>query len=270
MDDYRYTETRFGPRGRRIGAALVGLIVAVVTVLTAAAPSSAATAHPEPIGHTEHIVQEPDGTLVLIGWAFDQGMTYAPDLVEFVINGHVVEIRTSLLRTDVNSQYRVTGNHGFRYYRKLGKVSVVEIYAMPLIRGEVKVRIGLAYLNGYNPNVKGPTVVADTQREIGAPYVSGAAGPSAFDCSGLVEYVYRQAGVASLPHSAEAQRETVHLIPASSAQPGDLVFYLSGGYAYHVAIYTGAGHEIAAATPSEGVVYESIWSSAIQFGTLTH
>jgi hypothetical protein len=239
----------------------------------AAQSASAATVPPAPIGHTEHIVQEPDGTLVLIGWALDRGMTYAPDLVEFVINGHVVEIRTSLLRSDVNSQYHVTGNHGFRWYRKLGKVSVVEIYAMPLVRGEPKVRIGLAYLNGYRPNTTtaGQRVVSAAMSHVGASYVYGAAGPSSFDCSGLAMYVYRQAGVASLPHSAEAQRETVHLIPASAAQPGDLVFYLSGGYAYHVSIYTGGGREVAAVDEAEGVRYQAVnTGDTIQFGTLTH
>lgn len=72
----------------------------------------------------------------------------------------------------------------------------------------------------------------------GAPYRYGAAGPSAFDCSGLVQYSYRRAGK-RLPRTAANQYRHVHHIPAHSRRVGDLVFF--GSPAYHVGIYAGHG-----------------------------
>jgi cell wall-associated NlpC family hydrolase len=59
-------------------------------------------------------------------------------------------------------------------------------------------------------------------------------------------------------------------ISAAHARPGDLVFYLSGGSAYHVAIYAGHGMQYAAATPHDGLRYQPVWSSAVQYGTNWH
>jgi len=76
----------------------------------------------------------------------------------------------------------------------------------------------------------------------GKPYRYGAAGPSAFDCSGLVMYVFRHAINKSLSHNAEAQYRRSHHITRAHLRRGDLVFQVSGGYAYHVGIYAGHGY----------------------------
>jgi cell wall-associated NlpC family hydrolase len=73
---------------------------------------------------------------------------------------------------------------------------------------------------------------------VGDPYVWGAAGPDAFDCSGLVMWAYAQAGV-SLPHYSGAQYDDTIHIPMSDLEPGDLVFPADPGE--HVAIYIGNG-----------------------------
>jgi cell wall-associated NlpC family hydrolase len=62
----------------------------------------------------------------------------------------------------------------------------------------------------------------------------------------------------------------MRLVSAAHARPGDLVFYLSGGSAYHVAIYAGHGMQYAAATPQDGLRYQSVWSSAVQYRTNWH
>src|SRR5207248_662797 len=80
-------------------------------------------------------------------------------------------------------------------------------------------------------------VVTEASRHIGQPYVWGATGPKAFDCSGLVQYSYRLAGI-STPRIAADQFTAARLIPAARAVRGDLVFYHdSVGYVYHVGIY---------------------------------
>jgi cell wall-associated NlpC family hydrolase len=87
---------------------------------------------------------------------------------------------------------------------------------------------------------------------LGDPYVWAAAGPNAFDCSGLVMWSYAQVGI-SLPHFSGAQyADTVH-IPMSALQPGDLVFPANPGD--HVAMYAGGGM-IVEAPDSGNVVHE--------------
>jgi cell wall-associated NlpC family hydrolase len=91
--------------------------------------------------------------------------------------------------------------------------------------------------------------------QVGKPYVYGAAGPGAYDCSGLTMAAYASAGIA-LPHSAAGQYDVTQHIPFSSVsdlisklQPGDEVFYYSP--IGHVVIYVGNGQAISAST--EGV-----------------
>ncbi|MEJ7770809.1 MAG: C40 family peptidase [Geodermatophilaceae bacterium] len=81
--------------------------------------------------------------------------------------------------------------------------------------------------------------------QLGDSYVWGAAGPNSFDCSGLMMYVYKAAGV-SLPHSSRAQSTMGRAVSRSELQPGDLVFAYSP--VSHVGIYVGGGQVIHAST----------------------
>ncbi len=82
--------------------------------------------------------------------------------------------------------------------------------------------------------------------QLGDPYVYGAGGPNAFDCSGLTSYAWRAAGV-SLPHSSSAQYGSGPHVSRSNLQPGDLVFFYSP--ISHVGIYIGGGKMIDAPHP---------------------
>jgi cell wall-associated NlpC family hydrolase len=86
--------------------------------------------------------------------------------------------------------------------------------------------------------------------QVGDAYVYGAAGPDAFDCSGLTMMAWAQAGV-SLPHSSSGQMGSGTPVSQSQLQPGDLVFYYSP--VSHVGIYIGNGQIVHAANPSTGV-----------------
>jgi cell wall-associated NlpC family hydrolase len=116
----------------------------------------------------------------------------------------------------------------------------------------------------------GARIIAEARKYLGVPYVSDGATPDGFDCSGYTMWVYAHAGVAQLPHFADSQRRLMHEIPESAARPGDLIFYLDGDYAYHVAIYAGYGMQYAAPAPGQDVKLEPIWSSDISFGTDWH
>jgi cell wall-associated NlpC family hydrolase len=86
--------------------------------------------------------------------------------------------------------------------------------------------------------------------QVGKPYVYGATGPNAYDCSGLTMAAWGAAGV-SLPHNAAAQYNMGTHISESQLQPGDLVFYYSG--ISHVGMYIGNGMIVNAENPSAGV-----------------
>jgi peptidoglycan DL-endopeptidase CwlO len=86
--------------------------------------------------------------------------------------------------------------------------------------------------------------------QVGDAYVYGAAGPSAFDCSGLTMMAWAQAGV-GLPHSSSAQMGSGTPVSQSQLQPGDLVFYYSP--VSHVGMYIGNGQIVNAENPSVGV-----------------
>lgn len=93
--------------------------------------------------------------------------------------------------------------------------------------------------------------------QLGDSYVYGAAGPSAFDCSGLTMMAWAQAGV-GLPHSSGAQMGSGARVSSGDLQPGDLVFYYSP--VSHVGIYIGGGQIVHAANPSTGVVVAGVFS----------
>ncbi|MEV0230006.1 C40 family peptidase [Nonomuraea sp. NPDC050786] len=85
--------------------------------------------------------------------------------------------------------------------------------------------------------------------KLGRPYVWGAEGPDTFDCSGLVQWAFAQAGV-RMPRVTHQQWVTGPQVSLSQAQPGDLLFWRSDptnpGYISHVAIYWGGGKMIQA------------------------
>lgn len=89
--------------------------------------------------------------------------------------------------------------------------------------------------------------------KLGSPYVWGAEGPNRFDCSGLTSYVFRNAAGISLPRTSSAQYGAGRSVSKANLQPGDLVFFATGGGGIsHVGIYVGGGNMIHA--PQEGDV----------------
>jgi peptidoglycan DL-endopeptidase CwlO len=91
---------------------------------------------------------------------------------------------------------------------------------------------------------------------VGMEYVWGGAGPTVFDCSGLVQWSMRQAGI-SMPRVAAEQALTGPSVPVADLQPGDLLFYhtdpTAPDYISHVAIYLGEGLMVQAPEPGKTV-----------------
>jgi cell wall-associated NlpC family hydrolase len=97
---------------------------------------------------------------------------------------------------------------------------------------------------------KGRIAVEFALAQVGKPYVFGAAGPDAYDCSGLTMAAWAAAGV-SLPHSAADQYNYGTHVPLSDLSPGDLIFMYSP--IGHVTIYIGDGMMVSAPTEGENV-----------------
>ena len=105
----------------------------------------------------------------------------------------------------------------------------------------------------------GSRVIAVAAGYTGRPYVFGAAGPRAYDCSGFTQSVFRRFGI-NLPHKADAQQRYGRSVSRSQARPGDLIFFRSGSYAYHVGIYAGGGYMYDAPRPGRSIGRHKIWS----------
>jgi cell wall-associated NlpC family hydrolase len=103
--------------------------------------------------------------------------------------------------------------------------------------------------------------IAYARAQLGKPYVYAAAGPDAFDCSGLVMAAFAYAGV-QLPHYSGAQYDLLPHVPLLAVQPGDLLFWGPGG-SEHVAIYVGAGRILEAGGTGNDVHIGPIWPSPI-------
>jgi cell wall-associated NlpC family hydrolase len=114
----------------------------------------------------------------------------------------------------------------------------------------------MPYLSGATAaSGRGAAAVAAARSVVGRPYVWGANGPSGFDCSGLTQWSYAQAGV-SLPRTSQAQRYAGRQVPLSEARPGDLVVYRDD--ASHVGMYMGNGQVIHAPYPGAPVRYDPV------------
>jgi len=137
----------------------------------------------------------------------------------------------------------------------LDKLKAQEREAL-LSRDSVRMPSGVD-ASGVGASGRAATAIHYAMAQVGKAYVYGAAGPSAFDCSGLMMMAWAQAGI-SLPHSSSAQYGIGHHVSSSDLQPGDLVFYYSP--ISHVAMYIGNGLIVEAANPSAGVRVSPVFS----------
>ena len=129
-----------------------------------------------------------------------------------------------------------------------------------------RVSAGSPLSAGDADRLRGLRIVAAAAAQRGKPYRRGAQGPAAFDCSGLSGYAYRAVHL-RLPRTANQQYHAVTPIGRAHARPGDLVFWVRGGHAYHVAVYAGAGRVWHAPKPGDRVRLARIWGSReVRFG----
>ena len=108
--------------------------------------------------------------------------------------------------------------------------------------------------------VDGEDIVHTAERFLGVPYRWGGNGPKAFDCSGLVRYVFGQYGI-ELPRTAHEQVALGDAPPPGDLRPGDLLFFYGGKGAQHVAIYVGGDSIIHASSSRRRVRFDRLSGS---------
>ncbi|MFI1015338.1 NlpC/P60 family protein [Streptomyces sp. NPDC020965] len=97
-----------------------------------------------------------------------------------------------------------------------------------------------------HPTERGAAAVRYAVEQLGKPYVWGATGPDAYDCSGLTSRAWSRAG-REIPRTSQEQWARLPRVPLRSLRPGDLVVYFAG--ATHVALYLGDGLVVQAPRP---------------------
>lgn len=109
------------------------------------------------------------------------------------------------------------------------------------------------------PSAVARRAVAAAASRKGTPYRYGAAGPRAFDCSGLAKWSFAQAGK-RIPRTTSAQYRASHKVSKSAKRPGDLIFYMSYGRPYHVGVYAGNNKVWVAPHTGTRVTLQTIYS----------
>lgn len=136
-----------------------------------------------------------------------------------------------------------------RYKRMLGMLTAQQ-RAEYLHRVDPSVNVAQVQQLPSAPSAAARQAVNFALRQVGKPYVFGAAGPSSYDCSGLTMAAWASAGV-HLPHSAADQYNYGIHVPESALQPGDLLFFYQP--IEHVTMYIGDGLMVSAPTAGEDV-----------------
>ena len=118
-------------------------------------------------------------------------------------------------------------------------------------------------------NSLGQRAVQIASQQRGKPYRWGATGPSAFDCSGYVTYIYKTRLGKNIPRTSAQQERAIPRVAQSAKRPGDLLFFRTGGRVTHVGVYAGGGNMWAAPTSGDRVKLQRIYTSRYTVGRVS-
>jgi len=117
--------------------------------------------------------------------------------------------------------------------------------------------------NEVPASARGAAALQAAATQLGKPYVSGGSGPNSYDCSGLTQWAYAQAGV-QITRTTYTQVNDGVRIGRSALKPGDLVFFSNTS---HVGLYAGNNQVLHAPYPGQVVRYEAMeYLGSFQFG----
>jgi cell wall-associated NlpC family hydrolase len=135
-------------------------------------------------------------------------------------------------------------------------------HAAPDLAGDLPARSLAADGDTLSPALRALRVASN---QAGDPYRWGAAGPNAFDCSGLTSFSFRRAG-REIPRTAAAQRRATRHIARRDRRRGDLVFFHGSNGVYHVGIYAGSNQMWHAQKTGTRVHKATVWSGWVSYG----
>ena len=158
---------------------------------------------------------------------------------------------------------------GLEGVQGLANVPGVDNY-VPSLKGQGGTDFAAAIANPqaqpFQTQSVGESILAAARSKIGSPYVWGATGPNAFDCSGLTTWAYNQVGK-KIPRTSYGQAAEGQKVSRENLQPGDIVVFYSG--ASHVGIYAGNGkvvHALTQGTPLQEAPMDNMpFHSAVRF-----
>lgn len=137
--------------------------------------------------------------------------------------------------------------------KKGRKLPDIKVKPTPAVKPTIATAIADIIISGEQGNA----IVATAKTFMGVPYVFGGTTPSGFDCSGLVQYVFKLNGV-NIPRLADEQYKLGKSATRSQLAAGDLVFFDTGGGGItHCGIYVGGGNFLHASS-SHGVRIDSL------------
>lgn len=249
---------------RVITAAITTALITTGGAVALSAPAGAATPT-RAVGVIGSHFQYRGGTIDLSGWVFDRNHPRRTIRACVAVDGTCVRtVSPHQPSRRFDRRHHIVGAHKFHIYlRRRRAGALITLKTLP----------GHRVLDRRHALTPGRRVVSVARKFVGGRYTYGGSSPrTGFDCSGYSMYSYEHGRVASLPHNANAQRFAPHMhgIRRSHARPGDLIFYFSGGSAYHVAIFAGHGYQYSASDPRDGIQYQPIHSSNIRFATNWH
>jgi cell wall-associated NlpC family hydrolase len=250
--------------------AVLALSATLATLASLLVFASSASATAVPRGSVGSATQSAR-TVTITGWAYDPARRSSSVRMKVYLDGKYAGTRvTTRLNRHVNRVLHASGRHSFRSVLHVSRT--VHTVQLRVLSARAHRWVSVASARVGQQAAAGARIVTAARKYYRArtPYVEGGSTPRGFDCSGYTQYVYREARVSTLPRTAEQQRRSVRHVSRANARPGDLVFYLSGGSAFHVAIYAGHGMQYAEATVRDGLRYQPVWSSAVQYGTTWH
>ena len=141
---------------------------------------------------------------------------------------------------------------GYRVVAEDGSVWAFSPGSAPI---RIQLPVPASELAAVREQVEAQRAVDTALAQVGKPYVDGATGPGAYDCSGLSQYSFAAAGV-GLPRTAAEQFAATAHVSGSAMRPGDLVFFYPG--ITHVGIYLGNGQMVDAPHPGAAVRVEPV------------
>lgn len=118
-------------------------------------------------------------------------------------------------------------------------------------------------------NSLGQRAVQIASQQAGKPYRWGATGPSSFDCSGYVTYIYKTRLGKDVPRTSSQQEAYFPEVAQSAKRPGDLLFFRTNGRVSHVGVYAGNNKMWASPTTGDRVKLQSIYTSRYTVGRIT-